>query len=336
MTHTADQPPADHSPGKRRALGLNPSNLVEARLKLDKLQRVGTDSIVSINGVQGVFTPIGTADDQVMGADERKNLLAIIDQLKREVARLQQENLAFKERLSLLTQRPAAPDDFASAVQQSVDELQQRLATLRNSTSNFAVRQLKLDASFFVQVSPLGTIEYRFIQPGDDIEAAAVSRLSLEIVPLPRNDLAGVWLPGSFQPELAVSALPEITAEQISAVEGTGIYSIGEFLQVATRARAQAYLEALLGVERKQLALWAQQAALMLLRGVNGAAAVLLINAGIGSFDALASLLPEEVVSRYMTQREKEHAEDAPEIDSAVAERWIAAARRFLGLADAG
>jgi hypothetical protein len=151
---------------------------------------------------------------------------------------LRSDNLQLRGRIDTLTQRPSAPDDFASAIQQSVDELQQRMANMKNAMSNFAVRELKLDASVFVQVSPVGSIEYRFVQPGDNIEAAAVSRLSLDIVPVPRNDLAGVWTPNLFQPELPISALPEITLEQTRALEGEGLFSIGEFLQVGTRARA--------------------------------------------------------------------------------------------------
>lgn len=301
-------------------------------LRVDKLQRIGTDRIVSIEGVTGVFTPIAGADSQPMGADERKNLLAIIDQLKRETATLASDNLQLKGRLDTLTQRPSAPDDFASAVQQSVDELQQRMATMKNAMSNFAVRELKLDASVFVQVSPVGSIEYRFVQPGDNIEAAAVSRLSLDIVPVPRNDLAGVWTPNLFQPELPISALPEITPEQTKALEGAGLYSVGEFLQVGTRARAQAYLQALLGTERQRLALWAQQAALMTLRGVNGAAAMVLIEAGFGNFDALAGAAPEVVAKAYAVIREKNPQLDAPEAEFDLAAQWVHAARQYLGL----
>ena len=65
-------------------------------LRLDKLQRIGTDRIVSIEGVTGVFTPISSAETTPMGADERKNLLAIIDQLKREAAILRSDNLQLR------------------------------------------------------------------------------------------------------------------------------------------------------------------------------------------------------------------------------------------------
>ncbi len=300
-------------------------------LRLDKLQRIGTDRIVSIEGVTGVFTPISSAETTPMGADERKNLLAIIDHLKREAAILRSDNLQLRGRIDTLTQRPSAPDDFASAVQQSVDELQQRMANMKNAMSNFAVRELKLDASVFVQVSPVGSIEYRFVQPGDNIEAAAVSRLSLDIVPVPRNDLAGVWTPNLFQPELPISALPEITLEQTRAFEGEGLFSIGEFIQVGTRARAQAYLQALLGTERSRLALWAQQAALMTLRGVNGAAALVLIEAGFGNFDALADAEAEVVAKNYAVMREKNPKLEAPEADSGLAAQWIHGARQYLG-----
>ena len=212
---------------------------VATTTRLGTLTRIGTDRLVKVDGVTGVFTPITTATDQPLGPDERKNLLAIIDDLKREIGSLQTSNLKLAGDLRALRERPSAPDDFAAAVQQSLDEMQQRMSTMRNSMSNFAVRELKLDASVFVQVSPLGSIEYRFVQPGDDIEAAAVSRLSLDIVPMPKNDLAGVWTLNLFQPNVPISALPGITPEQAKSLEAAGLFSIGEFLQVGTRARAR-------------------------------------------------------------------------------------------------
>lgn len=307
---------------------------VTATTRLGTLARLGTDRLVTFEGVTGVFTPITSATETPIGTDERKNLLAIIDELKREIGALQSSILKLANDLQALRERPSAPDDFATAVQQSLDELQQRMSSMRNSMSNFAVRELKLDASVFVQVSPLGNIEYRFVQPGDDIEAAGVSRLSLDIVPVPKNDLAGVWTANFFQPGISISALPDITAEQAKSLEAAGLFSIGEFLQVGTRARAQAYLEALLGTERKRLALWAQQAMLMTLRGVNGAAAMVMIEAGLGTFEALAGLTVEVVVKAYQETREKRPELGAPEADEALAALWIRAARQYLGLGE--
>jgi uncharacterized protein DUF4332 len=324
----ADVPKAPQ-PGLAEAIAVS----ARPRPLIENLVRIGTDRIVKIDGVSGIFTPIGTGDSQPLGPDERKNLLAVIDRLKAALVEAQDTNLKLDQELKTLRERPSAPDDFASAVQQSLDEVAQRLATMRNSMSNFAVRDFKLDASVYVQVSPLGTIEYRFVQPGETVDGAALSKLSMDVVPVPKNDLAGVWTPDLFQPEVAIAELPQVSTEQVSRLESVGLFSIGEFLQVGTRARAQAYLEALLATERKRIALWAQQAALMTLRGVNGAAAMVLIEAGIGSFDRLAQLPAEAIVEQYTAAQKKHPEYGAPPVTAELAAQWIRAARQYLGLA---
>jgi Domain of unknown function (DUF4332) len=308
------------------------TNLNLDAARLDELTRLGSDSIVTVDGIRGVFTPVGAADGTPLGNDERKNLQAVIDELRKEVGRLQSSNLQLGKDLTALRERPSAPDDFATAVQQSLDELQQRMSTMRNAMSNFAVKEFKLEADVFVQVSPLGNIEYRFLQPGDTTSPTALSKLSLHLVPVPKNNLAGVWTPNLFQPDLSLAALPELTPEQQKRMEGAGLFSIGEFLQVGTRARAQAYLEALLETERKRLALWAQQAAMLSLRGVNGGAALVLIEAGFGSFDALAGADAAVLANRYAKLREKHPEWAAAEADDTLAAQWIRAARQYLGL----
>lgn len=297
------------------------------------LRRLGNDTLVTVDGVTGVFTPVTSKDGTPVTADERKNLLAIIDQLKQEVATKQDNILRLNQELTTLREMPSsAPEDFATAVQQSLDELQQRMANMRNGISNFAVRDFKLDASVFVQVTPMGSVQYRFIQPGENIEAAAVSRLSLNVVPIPKSDARGVWTSNLFQPELPISALPEVDATMAARLEKAGIYSVGEFVQVATRARAQVQLEALLDVQRDRLTLWAQQAALMTLRGVDGKVATVLIKAGLGSFELLAANTSELVFKLYETTRAGLPDLGAAEIEVALAAQWIRAARQYLGL----
>ncbi|HMC15476.1 MAG TPA: DUF4332 domain-containing protein [Albitalea sp.] len=322
------------SPAASRALVPLPGTLqpLGDTTRLDKLTRVGSDSIVTVDGVRGVFTPVGAKDGQPLGSDERKNLQTVIDELRKEVGRLQSDTLQLAVELAALRERPSAPDDFASAVQQSLDEVQQRMATMRNSMSNFAVREFKLEADVFVQVSPLGSIEYRFVQPGDNINPTALSKLSLHLVPVPKNNLAGVWTPNFFQPELGLAGLPDLQPTQLQRLEAAGLFSIGELLQIGTRARAQAYLEALLGTERKRLALWAQQAALMTLRGVNGGAAMVLIDAGFGSFDALAATDAATLAKAYARLRRKHPEWSAPAADAVLALQWVRAARQYLGL----
>jgi hypothetical protein len=288
--------------------------------------------LIRIDGVSGIFTPIGGAAEQPIGADERDNLQAVIDALKQELSSVQSEKQQAELQLSLLRDRPSAPDDFASAVQQSLDELQGRMATMRNAMSNFAVREFKLEASVFVQVSALGNIEYRFVQPGDPTEPAALSKLTLDVVPVPKNNLAGVWSPELFQPDLALSGLPGLSNEQLKQLEGAGLFSLGEFLQVSTRARAQVTLQAMLGTERQQLQRWAQQAALMCLRGVNGAAALVLIEAGFGNFELLAGHAPETVARGYARVRAAHKDWGAPSAGIAWVRQWVRAARQYLGL----
>ena len=298
------------------------------------LVQIGKQSVVTVGGITGVFTPLTTGAGKPLGDDERKNLLQIIDQLKREVSEVQSRSLKLESDLATLRERPSAADDFAGGVQQSLDELQQRMANMRNTTSNFAVREFKLEASVFVQVTPLGSVEYRFVQPGEEAPPQALSKLSLQVVPVPKDSLAGVFTGNLFQPETPVAALPDVSPDAARKIESAGVFTLGEFLQVGTRARAQAYLSALLGVERQRLALWAQQALLMTLRGVNGAAALVLIEAGLSSFETLSQLAPEALVAAYEATRARRPDLAAPMLESSMAAQWIRAARQYLGLAE--
>ena len=72
----------------------------------------------------------------------------------------------------------------------------------------------------------------------------------------------------------------------------------------------------------------------MTLRGVNGAAAMVLIDAGLGSFEALAGLTAEVVVKAYGQARERRADLGAPAADEALATFWIRAARQYLGLSE--
>ena len=294
--------------------------------------RVGTDRLVTVGGITGLFTPLGGDPGKPLGSDERANLLGLIDSLKRELAGAQGRGEQLSADLDSLRQRSAPAADFASGVQQSLDELQLRLSSMRNPVANFAVRELKLEAGVAVQIGPTGTIEYRFLQPGDDMPASAVSRLSINVVPLPKDNLAGVWTSNLFQPERALTDLPDISNDQAQRLEAQGMFSIGEFVQASTRVRAQAFLVALLEVDRTRLALWAQQAGLMTLRGVDGRVAATLIGAGLGSFDVLARVLPAEVLARYTAEREAQPQRNAPAITEATAALWVRAARQYLGL----
>ena len=296
------------------------------------LTRIGRDRIVAVDGVLGVFTPISTGRETPPSADEKANLTAIIDQLRREVGDLQARSMRLEQELKVLRERPVAPEDFASGLQQSLDELQGRLSAMRNATSNFAVRQFRLEASVSVEVSPLGRIGYRFLQPGERIAPEAISKLSLELVPLPKESLAGVFTRDLFVPDRPLAVLPGMTAPLLELFERAGLTSIGEYLHLGARARAQLWLQSYLGVERQRLAEWAQQALLMTLRGMSGPQALVLIRAGLGTFADIANVTPETLVTRFEAERSRPPPIGAQAPDPATARLWQRAARQYLGL----
>lgn len=200
-----------------------------ARLDAATITRLGQDRVVAVEGVLGLFTSLGTGRETQPSADERANLSAIIDQLRREVTDLQARNLRLEGEVRILRERPAAPEDFAAGLQQSLDELQARMASMRNATSNVAVRQFRLEASVAVEISPLGRVGYRFLGPGERIAPEAISRLSLELVPLPRDTLAGVFTRDLFVPDRSLAALPDMPPALLDRLERAGLYSVGEY-----------------------------------------------------------------------------------------------------------
>ncbi|MFN7175580.1 MAG: DUF4332 domain-containing protein, partial [Thermaurantiacus sp.] len=318
----------------RLGAGLAPERAPGPPARIDgrTITRLGQDRVVAVDGVLGLFTPISSGRETPATSDEKANLIAIIDQLRREVTDLQTRNLRLEQELRTLRERPAAAEDLAIGLQQSLDDLQSRMAAMRNSTSNFAVRQFRLDASVTVEVSPLGRVGYRFLQPGEAISAEAVSKLGLELVPLPKETLAGVFTRDLFVPDRSLDALPEMTAPLLDRFEQAGVYSIGDYLQVGTRARAQVWLESFLGVERRRLAAWAQQALLLTLAGMSGPAALVLIRAGAGTFEALAGLTPEALLAVYEDARVRPPAIEAPTPPIALVRQWQRGARQYLGL----
>jgi len=161
-----------------------------------------------------------------------------------------------------------------------------------------------------------------------------LSKLSLQVVPVPKDNLAGVWTPNLFQPDAPVAALPGLGDDGARKLEAAGVFTLGEFLQVGTRARAQAYLSALLDVERQRVALWAHQALLMTLRGVTGNAALVLIEAGVSRFETLAGLAAEGLTALYEATRQRRPDLAAPPLDITLAGQWVRAARQYLGLSE--
>ncbi|MBP7641118.1 MAG: DUF4332 domain-containing protein, partial [Thauera sp.] len=159
------------------------ASLLDPRL-IDAMEfkPVGSSSLVNLDGRLGVFTPVADGDS---GAD---NTEAVIAALRKELTRLESENAALRRQLAEVeAARKRSPDDFASAVAHTLDTLQHKLAQTTNPVSRFAVREVAIDAQVTVDVSPLGTLEYRFVRPEDNIDPSKLSRIRLDLVPLPRE-----------------------------------------------------------------------------------------------------------------------------------------------------
>ena len=141
-----------------------------------------------------------------------------------------------------------------------------------------------------------------------------------------------MWTANLFQPDTPVAALADVGADAARQLEAACPYSIGEFLQVGPRARAKACLEALLGVQRSRLAPRAQQASLMTLRGVTGAAALVLIEASLSGLNLLAGLTPDALVAGYEAVRVRRSDLQATAMSRTAAAQWIRGAAQYLGL----
>ena len=284
---------------KKPAAPGGPAALPDFARDFGVLQLTAGAQIVKVRGVTGIFTPVTNRPDKPLTDDERKNFQALIEQLTRQVAALQASNLALTKQLDDLRNPPHSADAFSTAIQYSVDDLQQKLTTMKNPMSNFGLKGFRIDARVMIDISRLGAIEYRFIRPGDPADPNAVSQITMDLVPIPKAGADHTWTPDLFQPDLSIEALPQITRGQAKVLEASHIFTIGEFLQVGTRARATAELVALLRIERTALADWVRQAELLTIKGTNGATVLVLIAAGYPSLDAIAHSTPDALLAAH-------------------------------------
>ena len=288
------------------------------------------------------------------------NLRVQIETLKAMVAARDQEILTLKAQIQqMIETSKRTPDDFATAVSNSVDKLQTRLAGLTNPTSDFVVREFNLEAKVYIDVNEQGEIDYRFIRPGDNVDPQKVSNLALKLMPVPKQETAPVPAPdtpappapapGSLSPggvtprpatPLGVEAPGSLPGQDLplESIAGLGadlrdrlgqnnIHSVAEFLQAATRARTIAAFSAMLDVDRQRLGNWVMQAQLMTLGGIDAAMAQALIDFGITSLRAMAGANAQILLAEYNAQAA---ANEVPAATLADVQRWIATAKTYL------
>lgn len=252
--------------------------------------------------------------------DDSRDLQTIVDRLSQELGQLKQQNLTLQGRIDQLLVPARSPDDLASALQRTVDRLQTELASLSNPVSNFAVKDFRLDTAITVSITELGTIEYRLLQPGTNVDPNAISKLSLSLVPIEKQRPDGTLSPQLFQPGRELS-LVGMRDELLQTFERNHIFTIGEFRSTVMRAQVRSTLIASEKTTQQELSILQARAELLLLVGMDRTTADLLMTAGIDGLPALARWTPEGLI---LILRDVEKSQLA---------QWISAAQAFTGIA---
>jgi predicted flap endonuclease-1-like 5' DNA nuclease len=250
---------------------------------------------------------------------------------REQIVELKQKELLLQEQLMDKRVGGREPDDFASAVSHSLDTLQSRLTGLSNGVTDFAVREFQIDAKVAVNVTSLGTVEYRFIQPGETIDSTAVSNVSLKVVPVPRQTQAGTWSPVEHTPAAGVDEIRGIGKQLAQALNDRGIYTVGDLLHAGGRVRGSVELATVLEVDRYRVDEWLAHAQLLTIRDVSGRIAGVLYEIGVRSLRDLAAREPVELAAAFNAQVLTTGRKRIAEQTAATVTPWIRAARNFLG-----
>lgn len=310
-------------------VALEPTPKEPLRLATTALKRVDTSRLIKVGDQQGIFTPL-TKSDQPEGSSD--NLETVIDALREDLLALTEENQTLRQQIAALEAAGSrTPDDFASAVSHTLDTLQSRLSETKNPVSRFAVRNFSIEANVYVDVSPLGTIDYRFTRPGDAVDPARLSKLKLDLVPLPKEDRSGSWTHPEFTPFIDVEEVQGIGEEYKKRLNAQQIYTVGDLLSAATRVRTQAQLAATLRVQREHLAQWLVNAELMTIKDIDGRQAEVLAGLGINSLDALAAQEPETLAAAYNAQVASAGVDALRPVTPAQVKTWIDTAAAYAG-----
>jgi hypothetical protein len=296
---------------------------------------VGTDEIVTIGDRTGIFTPLTSK-----AGDNTDNLSKIVDVLRGELAEAKSSAAALQAKLDALTAPPRSADNLAEGVQTALDSLADRLGSMTNTTSNFAVREFSLESKVHVDVTALGTIGFQFVKPGEVVNAAALSTVTLTVVPIPKPlpdpadssagpasagtvASAGPAVRGADSPLEALGLSPA----QSDALRSAHVTTTSELARVATHATATAELVSMLGVTREELGRYVLLAGLLTVPGLDGTKARVLYEAGIHDVAALAGMKPATVVGRYAKAAASVQGAGRWRPKEADAESWIAAAK---------
>lgn len=245
------------------------------------------------------------------------------------MARLQLENAELADKLTELSGPPRSSDDVAGGMQHALDVLQDRLASMDNAVSNFAVREFQLESKVHVDVTPLGTIGFRFVQPGDTVDAEALSTLNISVVPVPKPVTDDVPAPPT-RVNPGVESIEGLSDRQVATLRSSHVTTVADFQRVATEARMTATLVSMLGVDREALGRYALLAGLLTVPGIDGREAAILYEAGVTDVASLAASDPAALIRAYAKAAKERPDDDGVRPTKEEVVGWIEAAKQLL------
>lgn len=293
---------------------------------LADFRRIAGDQIVTVGNQTGLFVPLTGADQAASTA----NLEKVIDALRAEIASLQAENAALQEKVASLENPPRSSDELASGVQGALDVLADKLGSMTNTTSNFAVREFSLESKVHVDVTPLGTIGFQFVQPGEEVNAAALSTVAITVVPVPKPNADDASAPAAAADQ-PLEAIDGLTAAQAATLRAAHVSTAGALARLTTRTQASAQLVSMLGIDREQLGRLTLLAGLLTVPGLDRLKAAVLFDAGVRDVASLAASDPAELVDAYAKAAAQRPDDDhwRPQVADTTA--WVDAAKRLTG-----
>jgi len=256
----------------------------------------------------------------------------VVQVLRDEVVRLHNANLALEDKLKqVIAAQHRTPDDFATAISHSVDSLQSRLYDTKNPVSRFALKEFEIEANVHVSVSSLGTVDYRFLEPEEAVDPNRLSKIKMNLVPLPRETEEGSWTSPAFTPFQDIEEIQGIGEIYQRRLNTHNIFSVSDLLNAGTRLKSRTELASMLEVDRKDLALWLSHAELMTVKEVDGRKAEVLHELGIDSLQSLAARQADELLESYNAKVQELDRKTLKPVDESEVKRWIEAARAFAG-----
>lgn len=300
---------------------------------LSEMTGIGSTELIKFADKQGLFIPL---TDKDYPEESESNLQQLLLSIKKQMSQLQIENLQLSKMLEEeRIKNHRTPDDFATAISHSIDSLQVRLNETKNPVSRFAIKEFDIEMRVYAEVTKMGTIDYRFIPPEEEVDPNRLTNIKMVVVPLPKEDQVGSWTSPDFTPMVDIEEIQGIGEAYQKRLNQSNIYTISDLLTMGTRVRSKVELAKMLEVDHDRLTDWMDQAELMTIKDIDGRSAEVLAELGIKKLNQLADQDPDQLLATYNARvAEKDRATLTAKSKETVG-KWVASARAYVGAARA-